>query len=96
MSLPATLEDVAAWAARLRDQRTTELGRGIVDCAEKVARTFFTCDDPQYVAQLGNTLDKLLRALIQADRGDEAEEIRELRRRADRQETTAGRLKGMH
>lgn len=93
---PETLVEVKAWAEALRAERPTSTGRAMVDALEKVAVTFFTTTDPQFVAQLGNTLDKLLRAIAVADLGIARAETRRLRGLADRQEHTAGRLKGMH
>ena len=96
MNLPRTVDEIGAWADALRAERPTATGRATVDTIERVARAFFVTDDPQIVAQLGNTLDKLFRSLTAADRGAELAEIKRLAKLADRGEATRSRLRGMH
>lgn len=95
MSLPRTPEEVEEWTAKLREERTAS-GVAMVDAIERVALAFFVTQDPQIIAQLGNTLDKLLRALVAADRAAELAEIKRLAKLADRGEAMRRRLRGLN
>lgn len=96
MSLPRTPEEVEEWTAKLREERKTASGVAMVDAIERVALAFFVTQDPQIIAQLGNTLDKLLRALVAADRAAELAEIKRLAKLADRGEAMRRRLRGLN
>lgn len=99
---PSREEDVAAWAAKLRDERLNETGRAAIDMLEHVVRRMLKKHPPKAkyapepLAPLAKAADQLLRAAFQADRAGKAQMIRDLRNRAKRQDQVSHRLKGLH
>lgn len=90
IALPAGLDDVAAWAERVRAERLNDTGRAAVDVLELYVRALVSHPSVEVLQRLGPVIDKLSRIGLQADAHESQRYLAVLRKKAREREAAQG------
>lgn len=93
---PLGLEDVAAWAERVRAERLNDTGRAAVDVLELYVRAAVGWSSVDVLRKLGPVIDKLFRIGLQADQHEAQRYVLWLRKRAEAAEQAEEDFGGIH
>lgn len=84
------------WLDELRDERTCDTARKLVDVAEYACEDLDSLEPGKERTALIKVIGELVSRAIAADKHSETLELADLRRRAEAQKQLADRLGGLH